>query len=192
MTSDHREKLIDLQRRLYARNRRRIQAYEQTHTQGFADYEAAYHDDVTGFERVASLTELTAAIRDATITLVADYHTLHLAQKTFLKLARRIKAQRTTIALEFFASAHQPALDAWMSERIKERTLLKRTKYAQRWPYDIWPHFKPIAELARRREWGLIGMDGDRQPGSSTSPAATSLRPSPRRPARRCPPHPRC
>jgi hypothetical protein len=164
---DHRQKLIDLQRRLYARNRRRIQAYEQTNTEGFAAYEAAYHDDVTGFEQVASLSELTAAIRNATITLVADYHTLHLAQKTFLKLARRIKARRTTIALEFFAAAHQPALDAWMAGRIKERTLLTRTDYAQRWPYDIWPHFEPILGLARRREWGLIGMDGARGPGTS-------------------------
>ncbi|MDP6947068.1 MAG: ChaN family lipoprotein, partial [Myxococcota bacterium] len=130
-------------------------------------YEATYHADVTGFERVATLGELTTAIREADVTLVADYHTLHLAQKTFLKLARRLKARRTTVALEFFASEHQPAIDAWMEGKIKDRTLLTRTKYAQRWPYDIWPHFQPIAELARRRQWGLLGLDGARGAGVS-------------------------
>ena len=108
---EHRERLIDLQRRLYARNRRRIQAYEQAKTRGFAAYEATYHDDVTGYESPATLGELTAAMRDADVTLVADYHTLHLAQKTFLKLARRVKARRTTIAPEFFAAAPPP--DKW-------------------------------------------------------------------------------
>ena len=163
--ADHRERLIDLQRRLYARNRRRIAAYQQVSTKGFEAYENTYHADVEGFERVSNPTELTAAMREATITLVADYHTLHLAQKTFLKLARRVRRQRTTLALEFFSSEHQAVIDSWMSGRIQERTLLKRTAYASRWPYDIWPHFKPIAELARQRQWQLIGLDGARGEG---------------------------
>jgi len=163
--SDHRERLIDLQRRLYARNRRRIGAYQQVATLGFEAYERAYHEDVEGYEEVSSLGDLTAAMREATIILVADYHTLHLAQKTFLKLARRVRRQRTTIALEFFSASHQKVVDSWMSGRIGDKTLLKRTGYAKRWPYDIWPHFQPIAELARRRDWKLIGIDGAREPG---------------------------
>ena len=134
-------------------------------TKGFEVYENAYHEDVEGYEQVSNLSELTAAMREATITLVADYHTLHLAQKTFLKLARRVRRQRTTIALEFFAAAHQGVIDSWMSGRIQERTLLRRSDYKTRWPYDIWPHFQPIAELARQRGWQLIGLDGARGAG---------------------------
>jgi uncharacterized iron-regulated protein len=165
--SDHREKLIDLQRRLYARNRRRIAEYQQVNTKGFESYEATYHADVQGYESVSNLAELTGAMRDANIILVADYHTLHLAQKTFLKLARRLRGRRTTIALEFFAASHQAALNSWIEGRIHDKTLLKRTQYAQRWPYDIWPHFRPIAELARRRGWSMLGIDGARGPGVS-------------------------
>ena len=164
---EHRERLIELQRRLYARNRRRIAAYEQSNTKGFAEYEAAYHDDVTGYERVSNLVSLTDAMREATIVLVADYHTLHLAQKTFLKLAKRLRAHRTTVALEFFSADHQEALDAWMAGRIKTQTLLRRTDYKGRWPYDIWPHFEPILSLTRKRQWGLLGLDGARGPDHS-------------------------
>jgi len=162
--SDHRERLIELQRRLYARNRRRIAEYQQVSTKGFEAYEEAYHADVDGYESVSNLGELTGAMRDAHIILVADYHTLHLAQKTFLKLAKRLRAKRTTIALEFFSAAHQKALNSWLAGRIHDKTLLKRTEYAKRWPYDIWPHFEPIADLARRRGWSLLGIDGARGP----------------------------
>ncbi|MGB0592115.1 MAG: ChaN family lipoprotein [Myxococcota bacterium] len=165
--SDHRERLIELQRRLYARNRRRIAEYQQVGTKGFEAYEAAYHADVEGYQSVSNLAELTTAMRDANIVLVADYHTLHLAQKTFLKLARRVRGKRTSIALEFFSAGHQEVLDAWIAGRIQDKTLLKRTRYTKRWPYDIWPHFQPIVELARRRGWSLVGIDGARGPGVS-------------------------
>jgi uncharacterized iron-regulated protein len=172
--SDHRERLIDLQRRLYARNRRRIAEYQQVSTTGFEAYEATYHADIEGYQSVSNLAELTGAMREATIILVADYHTLHLAQRTFLKLARRLRGKRTTIALEFFSASHQSVLNAWSAGRIQDKTLLKRTEYTTRWPYDIWPHFQPIAELARRRSWSLLGIDGARGPGVSI--AATDQR----------------
>lgn len=141
----------------------RIKEYEHATTPDFERYEAIYHADVLGYEAVATLRELMEAIREADVILVGDYHTLHIAQKTYLKLIKRIRSRQTTLALEFFPTDGQPAIDAWLSGRIKERTLLRRTNYKTRWPYDIWPDIKPIAETARRRGWALLGIDGARE-----------------------------
>ncbi len=163
-TSDHRGALIRLQRDLYDRNRQRIRAHEQVLTPDFASYEATYEADLADIHaEVVSFGKLVRAVRAADVTLVGDYHTLQLSQKTFLKLAQRIRARRTVLALEFFESTHQEALDAWLAGRIKDKTLLKRTEYKRRWPYEIWPHFKPIMELAKRRGWKVVGLDCDRQ-----------------------------
>lgn len=163
-TGDHRGALIRLQRDLWKRNREKIRAHEQVLTPDFAAYEAGYHADLAGITaEVVSFGRLVGAVRAADVTLVGDYHTLQLSQKTFLKIARRIRASRTVLALEFFESTHQDALDAWLAGRIKDKTLLRRTEYTRRWPYEIWPHFKPIMDLARRRGWRVVGLDCDRQ-----------------------------
>jgi hypothetical protein len=158
----NREVLVELQRELYERNKLRIGRYEQAISSDYQAYEAAYLADVQEHWRVSSLPELMRAIRAADITLVGDYHTLKLAQKTFLKVLMRIRGKRLIVALEFLASEDQPAIDAYLAGRINEPSFLRRTHYKKRWPYDIWPYFKPILELARRRGWRVIGLDTPR------------------------------
>ena len=104
--SQNRERLIAIQRQLYRRNRDRIKEYEHANTPDFERYEAVYHADVLGYESVATLSELMEGIRDADVILVGDYHTLHIAQKPYLKLIKRIRGSRTALALAFFPTAH--------------------------------------------------------------------------------------
>lgn len=169
-SADQRVALIQLQRDLFEQNRARIQRHEQAQTPDFAAYEDAYRSDVGDrYRAVAPFGELIREVRASGITLVGDYHTCHLSQRTFHKVARRLRGARTVIALELFATEHQAHLDAWIEGRIGERTLLRRTRLRSRWPYDIWPHFRPIAELARKRGWRLIGLDDHRPPGGTLS-----------------------
>ncbi len=168
---DHRRALIRLQRDLFERNRELIARHEQAITPDFEAYERGYLASTAAYEREATVGEVMRAIRAAPITLVGDHHTLALSQKTFVKIARRVRGQRTTLALEFFAAADQAAIDAWMAGRINDKTMLKRTHYRKRWPYEIWSHFKPILELARRRGWRVLGLDPTRDHSSTLAEA---------------------
>lgn len=158
-SDENRASLLELQRELADRVHQRILLCEQALRPDFAQYEQEYAEDTGTFEAVSTFRELAHAVVRANVTLVADYHTLRTAQKTFVKIARRMRGERVVLALEFFADTDQAAIAAYLEGRISDKTLLKRTGYAKRWPYDIWPNFEPILELAKRRQWRVIGLD---------------------------------
>lgn len=166
-TVENQDLLAGLQREIYERNRQKILEYERLDSPDFAEYEATYTEDIGKIESLVALKDVMSSIRKSDITLVADYHTLLLAQKTFVKISRRLRSRRVVLALEFFPQSHQADLDKYISGRIKEATLLHRVGYKARWPYEIWPHFKPICELARERGWKVVGLDGDRSRSES-------------------------
>ncbi len=143
-TSSQRTLLTQLQRRLYERNKERIAAHEQILTPGFQAYRNNYLDGVSDFESIATFSDLVEEVRDSEITLVGDYHTLRHSQKSFLKLARRMRRKRVVIALEFFPMSGQTTLNRWMAGLIGDQTLLRRCDISTRWPWELWPHFKPI------------------------------------------------
>ena len=166
-SSNHRALLTQLQRNLYDRNKQRIAEHEQILTPGFEAYRNNYLAGVSDFESIASFSDLVDEVRDSEITLVGDYHTLRHSQKSFLKILRRLRRKRVVIALEFFPMSGQTSLNRWMANLINDQTLLRRCDIAGRWPWNIWPCFKPILELARARGWRVIGLDGPREKQSS-------------------------
>lgn len=172
---DHRRELVRLQRELFERNRARIARHERTITPDFEAYEQRYLADTAAYEREASVGEVMGSIRESAVTLVGDHHTLALSQKTFGKIARRVRGKRTTLALEFFAAEDQEAVDAWMSGRIGDKTMLRRTNYKRRWPYEIWGHFKPILELAQRRGWRVLALDPARDHSTTLEDSDTQM-----------------
>ena len=163
----NRELLLQLQHELYLRNDQLIQSYEQADGTDLSQYESVFAEDVTSFDSVSRISMLVKELTRARLTYVADYHTLKLAQKTFLKLAKRVRTKHLSLALEFFPADQQKSLDAYMAGRITEKTLLRRIRYRSRWQYDIWPHFKPIVDLAKARRWRLVGLDAPRHGGST-------------------------
>ncbi len=157
------QEMIGLQRRLFERHRRIIENNEQAASPGFARYRNAYRRAVADYREESGFGALCDAIAASRVAFVADYHTLRLAQTTFCKIIKGVAHQvdNLCLALEFVDEAYQSEVDRYLLGKIKERTFLQRIRYREQWPYDIWPSFKPIFELAADRGYPVIAIDSD-------------------------------
>ncbi|MEN9798355.1 MAG: hypothetical protein RL653_2051, partial [Pseudomonadota bacterium] len=75
---------LALQMALYRMQSARIADAVQGHSPAFRAYEARYQRATSGRFRVVPRGEITAAVRDADVVYVGDYHTLRLSQRTYL------------------------------------------------------------------------------------------------------------
>ena len=80
--------MIDLQRRIFRRQRQIIERQEAHSSPGFARYRNEYRRAVSGYASESGFGALCDAVAGARVAYVADYHTLRLAQRTFVKLVR--------------------------------------------------------------------------------------------------------
>jgi hypothetical protein len=152
---------LTLQRSLFRYQQRQIQQRVQGASQAFRAYEARYRRATCGYRRVIDLDEVHARIAQADVVHVGDYHTLRLAQQTYLELVQRALEgrRRVVLALEFVEGRHQRALDAFLAGRLKSRSFLERIGHPYRGPFDIWPGFEPIFALARRHRLEVVAVD---------------------------------
>jgi hypothetical protein len=146
---------------LFDRHRRIIEANEASPSPGLRRYYNEYKKSVNGIPTESGFGAMCDAIAASRIAYVADYHTLELSQRTFLKLVHAVSQQldNLCLALEFVNADHQEHIDKYLSGKIGEKTFLRRIEYKKNWPYPIWPHFRPIFDLARSQGLPLIGID---------------------------------
>jgi len=156
-----RQEIGRLQRLLFQRQRRLIAAAVQRATPEFGAFEARYEKRVRRHQREASYDELIDELLRSDLAYVGDYHTLKQSQRSYWKLVRRLQARgrKLVLALEFVQGRHQPALDDWLRGRIGEQRFLERVEYGRHHRFDIWPHFAPIFEEARKRRLPVVGID---------------------------------
>ncbi|MCC6333109.1 MAG: ChaN family lipoprotein [Myxococcales bacterium] len=152
---------LTLQRSLFQHQQRQIDQRVQGASRAFRAYEARYRRATRAYRRVIDVEEVHERIAAADVVHVGDYHTLRLAQQTFLELVHRaLKGRRrVALALEFVEGRHQPALDAFLAGRLKSRAFLERIGHPYRGPFDIWPGFEPILTLARRHRLEVVAVD---------------------------------
>jgi uncharacterized iron-regulated protein len=132
--SGFRRELVALHREIFRRNQKHINKLVVGYSAKFRSYEAEYLRAAKAFDSVASIEDLDRAIANAEVAYVGDYHTLAQAQRSFVRLIRRVPRDRpVTIALEYFEGRHQPALDAFMKGGISEKTFLKRIDNNATW-----------------------------------------------------------
>jgi hypothetical protein len=156
-----REEIGRLQRALFQRQRRLIARAVHKASPQFAAYEARVQRRVRRHLREASYDELLAAVASSDLVFVGDYHTLKQAQRSFLKLVQRLTAlgRPLLLALEFVQGRHQKALDLYLQGRLSAPAFLERIEYRRHQRFDVWPHFGPIFEEARRRRLPVIAID---------------------------------
>ncbi|NOK35946.1 hypothetical protein HMI49_22345 [Corallococcus exercitus] len=113
---------------LFRRQRAQIARVVEGRTEAFRAYEARYRRRTSTYQRVVPLTHVHQRIAASDLVYVGDYHTLPLAQQTYLDLVERALAsgRRVVLALECVEGRHQAALDAYLAGRLPERTLLSR------------------------------------------------------------------
>ncbi len=100
-------------------------------------------------------------VRAADVVYVGDYHTLPLAQETYLGLVERTleTGRRVILALECVEGRHQASLDAYLAGTLPERTLLERLGRAPGPGMDGWSGFRPLLSFARRHRLEVVGID---------------------------------
>ncbi|MDD5306512.1 MAG: ChaN family lipoprotein [Deltaproteobacteria bacterium] len=155
--------VIELQRRIFERQRRIIESREAHPTPGFRRYRSEYLRAVDNYMSESGFGALSDAMAAARIAYVADYHTLALAQKTFVKIVESVMRQveNLCLVLEFVHERHQRHLDRYLAGELREDAFLKAIRYKESWPYDIWPNFKPIFELAIENGFPVVAIDSD-------------------------------
>jgi hypothetical protein len=156
-----RDEIGRLQRALFQRQRRLIADAVQRPTPEFTAYEARARRRVRRHLREAAYDELLEAVAQSDLVYVGDYHTLKQAQRSFLKLVQRLapRGRPTLLALEFVQGRHQPALDEYLGGRLSASELLERIEYRRHQRFEVWPHFAPIFEEARRRKLPVVAID---------------------------------
>lgn len=155
-----RQEIVDLHQAIFRRNQERINQSVFGYTEAFRRYEREYERAVRTYQRRASFEELDQALDRSHIAYVGDYHTLKQAQRSFVRLLRRMPPDRpVTLALEFIQGKHQKLLDGYLSGELSEEVFLAGIEHRSHWVFGGWPSFKPIFELARQRGYRIIGID---------------------------------
>lgn len=157
---------LSLQRSLFRHQARQIAQQVQSGSRAFLAYQRRYERATRTYRRVLTTAQVDKRIAAADVVYVGDYHTLRLAQSAYLELVRQALTgrRRVVLALEFVESRHQPTLDAFLAGKLSEKKFLAKIGHPYRGPFDIWPGFAPILELARKKKLSVIAIDR-RAPG---------------------------
>src|SRR5581483_10508504 len=138
-----------------------IQAAVGAESQEFRRYRLQYEAAVRRFDSVVEYEKVVDAAARAPLVLVGDYHTLRQAQRGTEKLAAQLLSRgvRLLLGLEFVHGRYQPALDAYLEGRLDEEAFLSAIRYRQLQPFDLWPNFKPLFDLARAEKLPVVALD---------------------------------
>jgi hypothetical protein len=152
---------LSLQWSLFRHQQRQLDALVVGASPAFKAYEKRYRAATRRSRRPVPVSAVHAAVAHSDLVYVGDYHTLKLAQQGYLQLVEAALAtgRRVVLALEFVEAKHQPQVDAFLAGRLAEKRFLARIGHPYRGPFDIWPNFKPIFELARARGLELLAID---------------------------------
>ncbi|MFT3708355.1 MAG: ChaN family lipoprotein [Archangium sp.] len=157
---------LALQRSLFRHQARQIARQVQSGSRAFVAYQRRYERATRGYRRVITATQVNKRIAAADVVYIGDYHTLRLAQAAYLELVKAAIEgdRRVVLALEFVESRHQATLDAFLAGKLTEKRFLAKIGHPYRGPFDIWPGFAPILELAKKKKLTVIAIDR-RAPG---------------------------
>ncbi|HEX8699446.1 MAG TPA: ChaN family lipoprotein [Myxococcaceae bacterium] len=147
---------------LFRRQKAQIARAVEDQTTAFRTYEARYRRRTASYHQVLPLAAVHQRVRAADVVYVGDYHTLPLAQETYLGLVERTleTGRRVILALECVEGRHQASLDAYLAGRLPERTLLERLGRAPgSGTPDGWSSFRPLLTFARRHKLEVVGID---------------------------------
>lgn len=152
---------LSLQRSLFKHQARQISQQVQGASAHFRAYQRRYERATRRYRRVIALSEVDARIVKADLVYVGDYHTLRMAQQAYLALLQNAlkSGRRVVLALEFVETRHQATLDAYVAGKLSEKAFLSRIGHPYRGPFDIWPGFAPIFEVARSRKLEVLAID---------------------------------
>lgn len=160
---------LALQRALFRQQQRDLEGLLVGTSSAFKRYEASYRRALSRPGRGLARREVLSRVRSSDVVLVGDYHTLPQAQLEFLGLldAALATGRRVVLGLELFEAKRQRTLDAWLAGRVKDEALMAHLGPPWSGPHGLWPSFRPILELARKKKLRVLGIDSHPSKGPS-------------------------
>lgn len=159
--------LVALQREIYQRNQERIAARVRDADEDLRVYQERYRRHTRTYQEVVSPEEFHAELTEADVIYLGDYHTLKQAQKTCVRLLRRLAPVRPDlcVGLEVVQGRHQHFLDRHLSGGMDEETFLKRIGFRKHWVFGSFAPFRGILELIREHGLSALALDLAHGPG---------------------------
>ncbi|MBL4844417.1 MAG: ChaN family lipoprotein [Planctomycetes bacterium] len=161
---DPRRDLLAIQRRLFRRLKREIDATIAENPANVQIYQEEYERDLRRYQRVSSKAELVGACAQADIVYLGDYHTLPQAQKTLVKLLLALSRldREVVLGMEMVHIKDQPHLDRYLTDMSPdgETEFLRAIDYRSTWDFH-WPPYREVFEVAQRRGVRVVGINSD-------------------------------
>ncbi|MGZ3460251.1 MAG: ChaN family lipoprotein, partial [Archangium sp.] len=98
---------------LFRRQKAQIARAIEGQSAAFRAYEARYRRRTSEYRRVLSASAVSQRVQAADVVYVGDYHTLPLAQETYLELVEgaREAGRQVVLALECVEGRHQASVE---------------------------------------------------------------------------------
>ena len=121
------------------------------------DFSSAYR----AYESVIEAVQVYEALREADLTLIADYHALPACQRFASSLLeqRALAGDRPVVlGVETIFARDQHILEEWWRREIEESELRERMRFHLDWGYE-WDPFYELLVTAREHADAIYGLD---------------------------------
>jgi hypothetical protein len=145
-----RHALAGVEREIRAQDSHGRRKYLREFNQAFRDYDSLLNSE-----------QVQAALREADVVLIGDYHALPAAQRHAASLLeqRALAGDRPVVlGVETIFARDQHILDEWWRREIDEDELRPRIRFDLDWGYD-WTPFHDLLVTARDHAEALYGLD---------------------------------
>jgi len=144
---------------LFRRQKAQIARVVEGQTAAFRAYEARYRRRTSEYRRVLPAHAVSQQVRASDVVYVGDYHTLPLAQETYMDLVEGVResGRRVVLALECVEGRHQASVEAYLAGRLAERALLSRLGLGPGQGSGSGP--RALLAYAKRHRLQVVGID---------------------------------
>lgn len=153
------KKWLRIRKDLYLQVARQVRHRLGEDTEELALYRKFYDKEFSKKWTVASKEHLWAQIEKSQVVMVGDFHPLHQSQKAQVRILRHLpKERKVTLAVEFFESADQEYVNAYLAGKLSERDFLKAIRWQTRWGFP-WENYRPIMRWAQKHKVSVHGLN---------------------------------
>ena len=125
------------------------------------NYAQAYKKDLLRPWKISSWDKLFVCMQQVQVIFGGDFHPFAQAQRTHLRLLRKIIHDRSVIlAVECLSAADQPILDQFLKGDISEESFLEKVQWERKWGFP-WAHYKPLFDFAIKNGMSVVGLNTD-------------------------------
>jgi hypothetical protein len=159
-----------LLRRVKSEVRKRLGS---SNSKDIADFTVRYEREFRKAWTISSQSEILERIEESDLVYGGDFHALEQAQRTHLRLLRKVQ-KPVILALESFQVSAQKHLDAYLAGSLSLNELRSKAKWDATWGF-AWDHYRPLIELAKARGFRLLALNskaGVQQLGAREKKAA--------------------